>query len=54
MRQINRSELKYLLDRGFKIGQYIHLSHSNKHKYYATESPKVLEALEAYSAQKKD
>lgn len=54
MRQINKAELKYLLDKGFKIGQYIHLSHSNKHKYYATESPKVLEALDALYSKPKE
>ena len=54
MRQINRKELKYLLDQGFKIGQYIHLTHSNKHKYYATESPKVLEALDAFYSKTKE
>ena len=46
MKPINRNELQYLLDHGVKLGEYIHLSHSNRHKYYVVENPKVLELLE--------
>ena len=54
MKLINQGEMKYLIDCGFKVGEHIHATHSNKHKYYATESPKVLEALNAYHTKTKE
>lgn len=50
---IDKAEAAYLLANGCKMGDYVHISHSNKHKYYATESPKVLSLLEEFKLKEK-
>lgn len=46
---IDQKTFKYLLNNGCVVGENIHLTHSNKHKYYATECRKVLALLEKYN-----
>ena len=52
MRLINKTEFEYLIKRGCKVGDHVHVTHSNRHKYYATESPKVLKLLEELHSEK--
>lgn len=54
MIQIAQDEAMYLASLGFKWGQDIHRTNSNRHKYYVTERDSVLRRLDKFRQDKKE
>lgn len=46
--QITKSEMEHLVSKGFEWGNDIHRTYTKNHKYYATESEKLLAELTAF------
>jgi len=53
VKQITKKEALYLAKKGFQWGNMLHCTHSVGHKYYVTESPKILKVLEEYQNSQK-
>lgn len=49
---ITKSEMEFLVRKGFKWGDDIHRTNSNRHTYYATESRAIKTTLENYRKNK--
>lgn len=49
---ITKNEMEFLVKKGFKWGDDIHRTNSNRHTYYATESRAIKTTLENYRKNK--
>lgn len=48
MIQINKSEVQYLLDKGYKFGEMLHKGAGKVKRYYATEDYRLMRELKKY------